>query len=250
MVQRNAVMADGRGGSGGHSGDLPIHHSRYATVYLLPILTGLRADIIQTVSLTRHSMIIGITGGIGSGKSTLAQELARRGYAVYDCDLEAKRLIAGNAAVQTEIIALLGEEAFENGQYNTAYVSRRVFGEPKMLQALNAIVHPAVRSDIMRKAAEGTGGEVLFVESAVLYEAGLETLCEKVIEVEAPEAVRIARTIARDYQGDASDENRLKVRARIAAQRSYTQGKTNVLHLVNDGVRPVAELAEEALGWL
>jgi len=195
-------------------------------------------------------MIIGITGGIGSGKSTLAQELARRGYAVYDCDLEAKRLIAGNAAVQTEIIALLGEEAFENGQYNTAYVSRRVFGEPKMLQALNAIVHPAVRSDIMRKAAEGTGGEVLFVESAVLYEAGLETLCEKVIEVEAPEAVRIARTIARDYQGDASDENRLKVRARIAAQRSYTQGKTNVLHLVNDGVRPVAELAEEALGWL
>ena len=38
-------------------------------------------------------MIIGITGGIGSGKSTIARELAKRGYTVYDCDQEAKRII-------------------------------------------------------------------------------------------------------------------------------------------------------------
>ena len=57
-------------------------------------------------------MIIGITGGIGSGKSTIARELARRGFVVYDCDQEAKRIIAENADVQQEIIDLLGEEAF------------------------------------------------------------------------------------------------------------------------------------------
>ena len=57
-------------------------------------------------------MIVGITGGIGSGKSTIARALAARGFAVYDCDREAKRIIAANPAVQQQIIALFGEEAF------------------------------------------------------------------------------------------------------------------------------------------
>ena len=60
-------------------------------------------------------MIIGLTGGIGSGKSTIANGLAKRGYAVYDCDREAKRIIAQNPTVQAAIIALLGEEAFVGG---------------------------------------------------------------------------------------------------------------------------------------
>ena len=77
-------------------------------------------------------MIIGITGGIGSGKSTIARALAARGYAVYDCDKEAKRIIAENKDVQQQIIALLGEEAFIEGIYNTAYVAQRVFHEPEL----------------------------------------------------------------------------------------------------------------------
>ena len=55
--------------------------------------------------------IIGITGGIGSGKSTIARELANRGYAVYDCDREAKRIVEKNESVRQQIIALLGEQA-------------------------------------------------------------------------------------------------------------------------------------------
>ena len=75
-------------------------------------------------------MIIGITGGIGSGKSTIARALAARGYAVYDCDREAKRIIAENPAVQQQIIALFGEEAFVDGEYNTQYISKCVFSPP------------------------------------------------------------------------------------------------------------------------
>ena len=95
-------------------------------------------------------MIIGITGGIGSGKSTIARALAARGYAVYDCDREAKRIIAENKDVQQQIIALLGPEAFVNGVYNTSYVAQRVFAEPELLERLNQIVHPAVKADIIR----------------------------------------------------------------------------------------------------
>ena len=203
-------------------------------------------------------MIIGITGGIGSGKSTIARALAARGYAVYDCDREAKRIIAENKDVQQQIIALLGPEAFVNGVYNTSYVAQRVFAEPELLERLNQIVHPAVKADIIRHSPlSGSAASplinppFLFLESAILFEAGLDSLCDKIFVIEAPEDIRIARTIARDYHGDASPENINKVRARIRAQRSilYTIHHTPYT-LLNDGRKSIDELAEEIIALL
>ena len=191
-------------------------------------------------------MIIGITGGIGSGKSTIARELVKRGFAVYDCDLEAKRIIAENKDVQQAIIELLGEEAFVEGTYNTAYVARRVFEDKELLEHLNQIVHPAVLNDIKRFQTISNNLKPLFVESAILYEAGLDTLCDKVILVDAPEEVRIARTIARDYGNDASPDNIDKVRARVKAQRVFSNQSSAVSFVVkNDGKTSIAEIVDK-----
>ena len=182
-------------------------------------------------------MIIGLTGGIGSGKSFLAQALAQRGFTVYDCDREAKRIIAENKDVQAAIKDLLGEEAFTDGRYNTAYVAQRVFAEPQLLEKLNKIVHPAVKADILSPFTSHLSP--LFVESAILFESGLDGLCDKIVVVTAPEDVRIARTIARDYQGAATPENINKVRARIRAQKEIPAGtgvsQGKLLTVVNDG---------------
>ena len=200
-------------------------------------------------------MIIGITGGIGSGKSTIARALAARGYAVYDCDKEAKRIIAEDQEVQEQIIALLGEDAFievPSNQvqsakvYNTAYVAGKVFAKPELLEKLNGIVHPAVKEDILAKCPD-------FVESAILYEAGLDVLCDRIIVVEAPEDVRIARTIKRDYQGEASSENINKVRARIRAQKTITNHQspiTDLLVVHNDGTASIEDLVEKITLWM
>ena len=177
--------------------------------------------------------MIGITGGIGSGKSTIARELARRGFTVYDCDQEAKRIVEQDSNVQHAIMALLGDKAY-TPHYNTTYVAQRVFSEPELLAQLNSIVHPAVRRDIEQKQPD-------FVESAILYEAGLDSLCNKVVVVDAPEELRIARTIARDYHGLATPENINKVRARICAQHTHSGD----LVLINDGNTPIAQLVEK-----
>ena len=183
-------------------------------------------------------MIIGITGGIGSGKSTIARELARRGYRVYDCDAEAKRIIAENHDVQAQIVALLGEEAFVDGKYNTAYVARRVFAEPKLLTALNAIVHPVVIAEVQRLTTNNQG-PTTFIESAILYESGLDRLCDRVVYVDAPEDIRIARTVARDHC-DAE-----QVRARISRQQSAIslQHKKAIV-LMNDGSQSIKALVD------
>ncbi len=214
-------------------------------------------------------MLIGLTGGIGSGKSTIAKELSRRGFAVYDCDREAKRIIAENPVVQQQIIALFGEEAFVDGEYNTQYISKCVFSPPPGgagggLQALNAIIHPAVKEDILQRSgltatrsysnAVLQAKPVFFIESAILYEAGLDELCDRIIIVDAPEDIRIARTIARDYHGDATPENINKVRARIRAQQHpipFTSPLSPfTFHLTNDGSVSISDLADTILNWL
>lgn len=193
-------------------------------------------------------MIVGITGGIGSGKSTIARELAKRGFAVYDCDREAKRIIAENPDVQKEIIDLLGKEAFiyhpSSIIYNTTYVAKRVFADPHLLKELNRIVHPAVKADILSSFTSHLSP--LFLESAILFESGLNLLCNRIIVIDAPEDIRIARTIARDYHGDASPANINKVRARIHAQH-IPQGD---LTLLNDGHTPIEEIVDKIQQFL
>ena len=97
----------------------------------------------------REIMTIGITGGIGSGKSTIAKQLRAMGYAVYDTDSEAKRLIVEDTQVRQQIEQLFGSEVYKDGVYQTALVAQRVFADHSLLAKLNAIVHPAVKADIM-----------------------------------------------------------------------------------------------------
>ena len=198
-------------------------------------------------------MIVGLTGGIGSGKSFIAQALAKRGFRVYDCDREAKRIIAEDKNVQAAIIDLLGPEAFtldsplSTLHYNTAYVAQRVFDNPELLTALNKIVHPAVKADILSFVHSFTPS-LLIIESAILFESGLDQLCDKIVVVTAPEETRIARTIARDYQNEATPENINKVRARIRAQKEIPastevpQGK--ILTVVNDDASVLSSIID------
>ena len=90
--------------------------------------------------------IVGITGGIGSGKSTIAQALRQRGFSVYDCDEEAKRIIVEDEAVRKAIVGLLGEKAYVDGKYNTAYVAQRVFEDAGLRKQLNAIARTINRN--------------------------------------------------------------------------------------------------------
>ncbi len=156
---------------------------------------------------------IGVTGGIGSGKSTVCRLFAARGIAVYDTDAAAKRLMAEDAALRRAIEARFGEESYQEGALNRQWLARQVFGDEAALQALNRLVHPAVIADFERWATEQQSVYVV-VESAILYEAGLDRAVDKVVAVLAPERLRIERAMQRD---GATEE---QIRSRMAAQLS------------------------------
>ena len=134
---------------------------------------------------------------------------------MYNSDLAAKRLAEEDADVRSRITALLGPEAYQGGHYQTAFVAARVFAPehgPALLKELNAIVHPAVKADLLRWKEMHQDAETVYVESALLFESGLNELCDQVVCVTAPEDVCIARVMARDGVSEQA------VRARMATQ--------------------------------
>ena len=199
-------------------------------------------------------MIIGLTGGIGSGKSTIAKQLRAMGYAVYDTDSEAKRLIVEDAHVREQMEELFGKEVYADGVYQTALVAQRVFADRSLLSQLNAIVHPAVKADITRWAQTINQptqpyttlhrATPCFIECAILYQAGFDQLCDKVIVVTAPEEIRLARAVARDHSTIE------KVRARMRAQETEKDILRADLVINNDGKTSIPTLCEEIIRYL
>ena len=140
-------------------------------------------------------MKVGITGGIGSGKSTVCRLFAERGIAVYDSDHEAKRLMAG--PLRRAIEDRFGTSIYRDEVLDRRALARVVFNDPQALADLNALVHPAVRTDFEAWAARQEGPYVI-LESAILYESGFDDAVDRVLAVLAPMAVRIERTCRRD----------------------------------------------------
>ena len=174
---------------------------------------------------------VGLTGGIGSGKTTIANLFATEfAIPVYIADTKAKELIAQDAHLQQEIKALLGEEAFVEGKYNTAFVASIVFSTPKKLQALNQLIHPYVQQDFARWR-EKQHSPYVIKESAILFESGSYKDCDYIITVTAPLEERIRRVMLRDkidrktvekrIKNQWNDENRIKLSTFVVDNRYF-----------------------------
>lgn len=155
-------------------------------------------------------IIVGLTGGIGSGKSTIAGFFKKLGVPVYIADEEAKKLMHTSTLI-AQITALFGQKAYTNGSLNRPYIADLVFNDSKLLQQLNAIVHPVVAAHFKEWSL---GQQTLYVikEAAILFENQGYKQCDFTILVTAPVIDRIKRVMARDH---TSEE---KVRARMAQQ--------------------------------
>ncbi len=157
---------------------------------------------------------VGVTGGIGSGKSTVCRLLAERGVPVYDSDSEAKRLMGEDPTLRAALIEAFGSETFRDGVLNRRYLADTVFRDRERLGRLEALVHPCVKRDFERWAAEHAAEPYVVLECAILYESGMDAAVDRVVAVVAPEELRFVRVNARD--GASAEE----IRRRMAAQLS------------------------------
>ncbi|QYR64005.1 dephospho-CoA kinase [Fusobacterium animalis] len=142
-------------------------------------------------------MIIGLTGGIASGKSTVSKYLAEKGFKVYDADKIAKN-ISEEKYVQEEIIATFGDKILDkNGNVDRKKLKEIVFENKDKLEKLNGIIHPKV-IDFYKKLKEKNIDEVIIFDVPLLFESGLDKICDKILVVISDYEVQLDRIVERD----------------------------------------------------
>lgn len=150
--------------------------------------------------LLDNALVIGITGGIASGKSELAKIISSKGYPVISTDDLAKELLNNSIELKSMLMKEFGSEIYtQDGKLISKILSEIVFNDTKKLQKLNSIVHPFV-IDNMIESIESyvvVGNKIVFVESALIFEAGLEDGFDYIIVVTADDEIRIQRAMAR-----------------------------------------------------
>jgi dephospho-CoA kinase len=139
---------------------------------------------------------VALTGSIGMGKSTIAAMFERAGVPVFDADAEVRKLQGPGGALLGPIEARF-PGVVSGGLLNRDSLSARVLGRPDELAALEAIVHPAVRSARDRFIAANRDAPIILFDIPLLFETGGEVSADKVVVVSAPADVQRARVLAR-----------------------------------------------------
>ena len=189
--------------------------------------------------------IIAITGGIGSGKSVVSRIVAAMGYPVYDCDSRAKWLMDSSEEIKSSIACSIDSACIKEGAIDRPALAAIVFENEEKLNRLNAIVHGAVRNHLAEWITSETeaGNAICFVETAILYQSGLDAMVDEVWTVEAPLDLRILRVMNRNGL------TREAVLARISSQDSFipTTPPPSIKIIINDGDTPLLPRIEELL---
>lgn len=158
-------------------------------------------------------LLIGLTGSIGAGKSTVAS-LIEKNYPVLYTDRIARDIMEQNDAVRDAITERFGVQAYlSDGAVDRRFLAELVFEDEKKLAALNEIVHPPTVIAVNQRAAElhAQGHRMVFVESALIFEADLEEQFDYIVAVIADVKTASERIMRRDGVDTAAVERRMRV---------------------------------------
>lgn len=185
---------------------------------------------------------VGLTGGIASGKSRVAEFFAALGVPVIDSDVIAREIVAPGSEGLAAIVRRFGPSVLRtDGQLDRRALREVVFADPAARGDLEAITHPLIRSRMHELNAEARGPYVINA-IPLLAETGGRRDLDRVLVVDCPEALQVARVMARDRVDEAA------ARAVIAAQapRSARLAIADDV-IVNEGDLTTLEAAVRAL---
>jgi len=150
-------------------------------------------------------LILGLVGGIASGKSQVAECLRDFGAVVLDAD-RAGHAVLREPQVIEALVARWGSGILEpTGQISRRAVAKIVFGASGdgERRFLEQVTHPRIesllRDELVRIKASSPLPPVVVIDAALLFEAGWDKLCDKILFVDAPRDVRLERAVARGW---------------------------------------------------
>ncbi|MEC1606353.1 dephospho-CoA kinase [Bacillus halotolerans] len=170
------------------------------------------------------TLVIGLTGGIASGKSTVANMLIDKGITVIDADIIAKQAVEKGMPAYRQIIDEFGEDILlENGDIDRRKLGALVFTNEQKRLALNSIVHPAVREEMLKRRDESIANQETFVvlDIPLLFESKLESLVDKIIVVSVTKELQLERLTKRNQLTE--EEALSRIRSQIPLEEKVSR---------------------------
>ncbi len=152
-------------------------------------------DIINTIR------VIGLTGPTGAGKSCVADTFRAVGVPIIDADRVARQVTEPNTECLKALCEAFGDEILrDDGNLDRKELARRAFATHETAKQLNRITHPAIMAAIKQRLEDlaDAGHPLAVLDAPLLYEAGADALCDRILAVTAPAETRLARIMARD----------------------------------------------------
>ena len=180
--------------------------------------------------LANKPYVIGLTGGIGCGKSEAAKFLSTLGAAHLDADAISHELTEAGGAALPEIRRVFGEAAFNaDGSLDRASLGKLVFGSEPARRALEGIIHPLVQREMLTRmdAAARAGASVVILDVPLLFETGMDALCDETWTLYLPREKQVARVVTRDGLTREAAE------ARVDSQMAAEARNARATHAVN-----------------
>ncbi|MBQ7138266.1 MAG: dephospho-CoA kinase [Clostridia bacterium] len=163
-------------------------------------------------------LILGLTGGIACGKSTISLTLAELGAVIVDGDVLSRELTAENGPALPDIRRAFGDGVFHpDGSLNRRALGSVVFADDKARETLDDIMQPLLLTLILRaiEDARASGAAICVLDMPLLYEKGLERLCDRVWCAYVPREIQLERLMHRD--GFTREEAESRLRSQLPA---------------------------------
>lgn len=180
--------------------------------------------------------IVGLTGGIGSGKSTIANLFALLDVPIIDADVVAREVVQKGSPLLIKIVEHFGQHILDKqGNLDRTALRQIVFHSEQEKKWLNQLLHPAIRSEMLRQLEAVSAPYVLWVVP-LLIENKLSELCDRVLVVDVLPDIQLERAIKRD-------ESKAETIQNIIASQVDRQTRLNYADDVIENNLPLEENA-------
>lgn len=156
--------------------------------------------------------IIGLTGSIACGKSTASARLRELGAIIIDADAISRALTQDGGRALPAVRERFGDGVFNGESLNRRALGAIVFSDAQAKADLENILHPLIFEDMRAQmnAARESGAKIAVLDVPLLFESGMDVLCDEVFCVWTDEETQLARLMERDHLSEADALARIR----------------------------------------
>jgi dephospho-CoA kinase len=165
--------------------------------------------------------VVALSGGIASGKSTIANLFAKLGVPIIDADIIARQVVQVGSDALNQIVKHFSQEILlANGELDRSQLREIIFNNDHERLWLNHLLHPIIQQETQKQIARQNSTYVIWVVP-LLIENNLHTLADRVLIIDAPISLQLARLIERDNISQSLAEKMIRSQASLQKRLSY-----------------------------